>query len=156
VLVALTFYTFSSYQFTSGPAPVGQYGGLMERVLFIEILAWYAAVDGDCSDPQGSVAPRAQVKRGGRDDANDRAADARQRRARLGGGDPVPGRSNQAGSARPRRPSGDPPGAALIQATIAPGLAATAVAVRRAGGPGATLAVVTGRCDRQLAGKQAS
>ena len=44
VLVGLTFYTFSFYEFTPGPVPVGQYGGLMERVLFIEILAWYAAV----------------------------------------------------------------------------------------------------------------
>jgi hypothetical membrane protein len=44
VLVGPTFYTFSFYEWTSGPAPVGQYGGLMERVLFIEILAWYAAV----------------------------------------------------------------------------------------------------------------
>ena len=44
VLVAGTFYTFSFYEFTSGPSPVGQYGGLMERVLFLEILAWYAAV----------------------------------------------------------------------------------------------------------------
>ena len=43
VLVAGTFYVFSSYEFTGGPAPVGQYGGLMERILFIEILAWYAA-----------------------------------------------------------------------------------------------------------------
>jgi hypothetical membrane protein len=44
VLIGLTFYTFSFYEFTAGPAPVGQYGGLMERVLFIQILAWYAAV----------------------------------------------------------------------------------------------------------------
>jgi hypothetical membrane protein len=44
VLVAGTFYTFSFYEVTSGPAPVGHYGGLMERVLFLEILAWYAAV----------------------------------------------------------------------------------------------------------------
>jgi hypothetical membrane protein len=45
VLVALTFYTFSSYTLTPGdPSPDGQLGGLMERVLFIEILAWYAAV----------------------------------------------------------------------------------------------------------------
>jgi hypothetical membrane protein len=44
VLVAGTFYTFSFYEVTSGPAPVGQYGGLMERVLFLEILVWYAAV----------------------------------------------------------------------------------------------------------------
>ena len=44
VLVALTFYTFSFYEVTSGPSPVGHYGGRMERVLFLEILAWYAAV----------------------------------------------------------------------------------------------------------------
>jgi hypothetical protein len=44
VLVALTFYTFSFYEVTSGPSPVGQYGGRMERVLLLEILAWYAAV----------------------------------------------------------------------------------------------------------------
>jgi hypothetical membrane protein len=45
VLVALTFYTFSSYTFTPGdPSPEGQFGGLMERILFIAILAWYAAV----------------------------------------------------------------------------------------------------------------
>jgi hypothetical membrane protein len=53
VLVALTFYTFSSYEFTSGPSPVGQYGGLMERVLFIEILAWYAAVGWRLFRPSG-------------------------------------------------------------------------------------------------------
>jgi Protein of unknown function (DUF998) len=44
VLIGLTFYTYSFYEFTSGLPPVGQYGGLMERVLFLEILAWYAAV----------------------------------------------------------------------------------------------------------------
>jgi hypothetical membrane protein len=45
VLVGLTFYTFSFYTFTPGDAsPDGQLGGLMERVLFVEILAWYAAV----------------------------------------------------------------------------------------------------------------
>jgi hypothetical membrane protein len=43
-LVALTFYTFSSYDFAEGdPSPEGRLGGLMERVLFVEILAWYAA-----------------------------------------------------------------------------------------------------------------
>jgi hypothetical membrane protein len=42
-LVALTFYTFSSYTFTEGdPSPNGQLGGLMERLLFLVILAWYA------------------------------------------------------------------------------------------------------------------
>jgi hypothetical membrane protein len=38
VLVAITFYTFSP----STP-PSARLGGLMERVLFIEILAWYVA-----------------------------------------------------------------------------------------------------------------
>jgi hypothetical membrane protein len=45
VLVGLTFYTFSSYTFSAGdPSPDGRLGGLMERVVFIEILAWYAAL----------------------------------------------------------------------------------------------------------------
>jgi hypothetical membrane protein len=44
LLIALTFYTFSSYAYSEGdPSPEGQLGGLMERVLFVEILAWYAA-----------------------------------------------------------------------------------------------------------------
>jgi hypothetical protein len=38
VLVAITFYTFSP-----GTPPAMRLGGLMERVLFIEILAWYVA-----------------------------------------------------------------------------------------------------------------
>jgi hypothetical membrane protein len=43
-LVALTFFTFSSYSFAEGdPSPEGRLGGLMERALFVEILAWYAA-----------------------------------------------------------------------------------------------------------------
>jgi len=45
VLVGLTFYTFSSYTFSAGdPSPDGQLGGLMERVVIIEILAWYGAL----------------------------------------------------------------------------------------------------------------
>jgi hypothetical membrane protein len=44
VLVALTFWVFSSYTFVQGATPVGRYGGLMERLLFVEILAWYVAV----------------------------------------------------------------------------------------------------------------
>jgi hypothetical protein len=55
--VGLTFSTFSSYH-TSGPSPVGQYGGLMERVLFIEILAWYAAVGWRLFRATGQVGPR--------------------------------------------------------------------------------------------------
>jgi hypothetical membrane protein len=44
VLIALTFYAFSSYTFTPGdPSGHGQWGGLLERLAFIEILAWYAA-----------------------------------------------------------------------------------------------------------------
>lgn len=44
VLVAFTFSTFSSYSFTSeGIYVAGQFGGLMERILFLEILTWYAA-----------------------------------------------------------------------------------------------------------------
>jgi hypothetical membrane protein len=58
VLVGLTFYTFSFYEFTGGPAPVGQYGGLMERVLFIEILAWYAAVGWRLFRASGRDGPR--------------------------------------------------------------------------------------------------
>ncbi|MFL5515098.1 MAG: hypothetical protein ACJ8DJ_03010, partial [Gemmatimonadales bacterium] len=38
VLIAITFHTFSP----STP-PTARLGGLMERVLFIEILAWYVA-----------------------------------------------------------------------------------------------------------------
>jgi hypothetical membrane protein len=64
VLVALTFYTFSSYQFTSGPAPVGQYGGLMERVLFIEILAWYVAVGWRLFRPSGQRGPEGAGEEG--------------------------------------------------------------------------------------------
>lgn len=30
-----------SYERTGGPAPVGQFGGLIERVLFVVILGWY-------------------------------------------------------------------------------------------------------------------
>jgi hypothetical protein len=52
-------------------------------------------------------------------------------------------------------PAAIPP-ATLVDATIALGLAAATVAVRRAGGLGATLAAVTGRRDRQLTSKQAS
>jgi hypothetical protein len=52
-------------------------------------------------------------------------------------------------------PAAIPP-AALVEPTIALGLAAAAVAVRRAGGPGATLAAVTSWRDRQLTSKQAS
>lgn len=45
LLIGLTFYTFSSYTFSAGdPSPDGQLGGLMERVVIIEILAWYAAL----------------------------------------------------------------------------------------------------------------
>jgi hypothetical membrane protein len=58
VLMALTFYTFSSYEFASGPSPVGYYGGLMERVLFIEILAWYVAVGWRLFQATGQVGPR--------------------------------------------------------------------------------------------------
>jgi hypothetical membrane protein len=64
VLVALTFYTFSFYEFTSGPSPVGQYGGLMERVLFIEILAWYAAVGWRLFRPLGQGGPAGAGKEG--------------------------------------------------------------------------------------------
>ena len=43
LLIGLTFYVFSSYQWTSGPSPVGHYGGLMERIVFVEILVWFSA-----------------------------------------------------------------------------------------------------------------
>lgn len=43
VLIGLTFFVFSFYTWTSGSAPVGHLGGLMERLLVIEILAWYVA-----------------------------------------------------------------------------------------------------------------
>lgn len=43
ILIALTFYTFSFYKTSSGPEMIGQFGGLMERIVFVEILAWYAA-----------------------------------------------------------------------------------------------------------------
>jgi hypothetical membrane protein len=44
LLVVLTFYTFSSYTFVEGdPSPEGRFGGLMERILFTWILAWYVA-----------------------------------------------------------------------------------------------------------------
>jgi hypothetical membrane protein len=64
VLVALTFYTFSFYEFTSGPSPVGQYGGLMERVLFIEILAWYAAVGWRLFQASGHGGPKGAGREG--------------------------------------------------------------------------------------------
>jgi hypothetical membrane protein len=64
VLVALTFYTFSSYQFTSGPSPVGQYGGLMERFLFIEILAWYVAVGWRLFRPSEQGGPKSAGEEG--------------------------------------------------------------------------------------------
>jgi hypothetical membrane protein len=45
LLVVLTFYVFSLYTFVEGdPSPEGPLGGLMERLLFTEILAWYAAL----------------------------------------------------------------------------------------------------------------
>jgi hypothetical membrane protein len=44
VMVGLTFYVFLQYTFTPGSAPVGQFGGLTERLLFVEILAWYVAI----------------------------------------------------------------------------------------------------------------
>jgi hypothetical membrane protein len=44
VLTAVTFATFSSYTpSAAGPEMVGQSGGLAERILFVAILAWYAA-----------------------------------------------------------------------------------------------------------------
>jgi hypothetical membrane protein len=43
ILIALTFYTFSFYKTSSGPEMIGQFGGLMERIVFVEVLAWYAA-----------------------------------------------------------------------------------------------------------------
>jgi hypothetical membrane protein len=43
-LVGATFFTFSSYKFTpQGLYLAGHFGGLMERLLFLEILTWYAA-----------------------------------------------------------------------------------------------------------------
>jgi hypothetical membrane protein len=44
VLVGLTFAVFSSYSFSPGALPVGRLGGLMERLLFTEILAWYVVI----------------------------------------------------------------------------------------------------------------
>jgi hypothetical membrane protein len=45
VLIGLTFYTFASYTYSPDSpgtaAAEGQLAGFMERVLFIEILAWY-------------------------------------------------------------------------------------------------------------------
>jgi hypothetical membrane protein len=92
VLVALTFYTFSFYEFTGGPSPVGQYGGLMERVLFIEILAWYAAVGWRLFRVTGHGGPKDAEQGTGVMALTFGAADARQRRALLGGGDPALGR----------------------------------------------------------------
>ncbi len=42
ILIVLTFYTFSFYRPTSGPEMIGRFGGLMERIVFVEVLAWYA------------------------------------------------------------------------------------------------------------------
>lgn len=45
VSVGATFYVFSSYQYPAGgvgsASAVGQYGGLMERLVFVVILTWY-------------------------------------------------------------------------------------------------------------------
>jgi hypothetical membrane protein len=44
VVTAVTFAIFSSYTpSAAGPEMVGQSGGLAERILFVAILAWYAA-----------------------------------------------------------------------------------------------------------------
>jgi hypothetical protein len=45
------------YMFTPGTPPGLRLGGLMERVLFVETLAWYAAFGWRPSEPQ--PAPRA-------------------------------------------------------------------------------------------------
>lgn len=42
-LTAVTFYVFSFYRPSSGPEMIGRLGGLMERVVFVVVLAWYAA-----------------------------------------------------------------------------------------------------------------
>jgi hypothetical membrane protein len=44
ILIVLTFYVFSFYRWSGGTAPVGQNGGLMERIVFVEIMAWFATV----------------------------------------------------------------------------------------------------------------
>ena len=41
VVSGVLFYVFSSYEATDGPAHVGRFGGLIERVLFVVVLAWY-------------------------------------------------------------------------------------------------------------------
>jgi hypothetical membrane protein len=41
VVSGVLFYVFSFYERTGGPAPVGQFGGLIERVLFVVVLGWY-------------------------------------------------------------------------------------------------------------------
>jgi len=43
ILIALLFYTFSSYRPSSGPEMIGQNGGLMERIAIVVVLSWYAA-----------------------------------------------------------------------------------------------------------------
>jgi hypothetical membrane protein len=41
VFVGATFWVFSTYTFAPGTTPVGRFGGVMERGLFVDILAWY-------------------------------------------------------------------------------------------------------------------
>lgn len=43
-LIGLTFYVFASYQWSPGSLPVGHLAGLMERLVFIEVLAWYVVL----------------------------------------------------------------------------------------------------------------
>ena len=44
VLVVATFYTFSMYTYSGFTPVTGHFAGLMERILFVEILAWFAAL----------------------------------------------------------------------------------------------------------------